>query len=171
MKLLAKIVCLVTLVASSAVAEDSEQVSGEARSASGGEHGRNHVAAILGYAQKSGSKDGPTGGKDAFVYGIEYQYRFHDRFSLGLFYEQSSGNFDAESFGIPASIFVTERFKVLLAIGSERKLFDERDEVFLRAGLSYDFEFDGIAVSPSAWIDFVNEKKIYFLGLTVGMGF
>ncbi len=170
MRRLTTLSCLVALGASSAFAEDAEHVSEEAQPTHGISHGRHHIAAILGYGQKSGSTDGPTGGKDAAIYGIEYQYRVHDRLSLGVFYEQSSGDFDAESFGIPASIFVTDQFKFLLAIGSERKLFEEDDEFFYRVGLGYDIEFERITLSPSAWVDFVNSKEIYFLGFTVGTG-
>ncbi len=168
---LVALACIALLCPAIAAAEGNEHPSDEVLLTSDAEHGRNHIAAILGYAAKSGSTDGPTGGKHAVIYGIEYQYRIHDRFSLGLFYEQSSGDFDAESFGIPASIFVTEEFKILLAVGSERKLFEEDDEIFYRLGLGYDIELERVTVSPSGWVDFVNGKEIYFLGLTVGFGF
>lgn len=162
---------LFLLASACASAEQSEQISGEVRSTPGDVHHRNHVAAIIGYGHKSGATDGPTGGKRALIYGIEYQYRVHDRFSLGVFYEQSSGYFDAESFGIPAWVSVTDRLKLLLAIGSERKLFEEDDEVLYRVGLGYDIEFESVTVSPAGWVDFVNGKEIYFLGFTIGTGF
>jgi hypothetical protein len=171
MKRLAALLFLAAINTSIAYADDSDHMANENEAHAGAEHGKNHIAAIIGYGQKSGATDGPTGGKQALIYGIEYQYRVHDRLSLGVFYEQSSGDFDAESFGIPAWVSLTDQLKLLLAVGSERKLFEEDDEVLYRVGLGYDIEFENVTVAPAGWVDFVNGKEIYFLGFTIGTGF
>ena len=171
MKRQAALLYLAAITAGTAYADDSEHLASQDQAHTGAEQGRNHIAAIIGYGEKSGATDGPTGGKRALIYGIEYQYRVHDRLSLGAFYEQSSGDFDAESFGIPAWVSLTDQLKLLLAIGSERKLFEEDDEILYRIGLGYDIEFENVTVAPAGWVDFVNDKEIYFLGFTIGTGF
>lgn len=128
------------------------------------EHGfhRHHLALILGGSQK--------GGKEGATYGLEYEYRLSRRFGLGVFWEQTEGDIEAETLGIPLSIHATRNFKVLVAAGVERQLFKD-DETVLRLGLDYSFHAGRFTVAPSAAVDFVNDNEILFLGLALGRGF
>ncbi len=92
------------------------------------------------------------------------------RLGLGLFYELSDGDFDAETVGVPLSIYLTGSLKLLLGAGVEKELF--KDEEFVgRIGLQYDFHIGRSTLAPAAWVDRVNEKEIFFLGLAAGLGF
>jgi hypothetical protein len=123
---------------------------------------RHHVSAVLGASQK--------GSKEAWAYGLQYGYRLNRRLSLGAFWERTNGDFDAETLGIPLSIYATQNLKVVLGVGVEKQLFEE-DETVLRLGLNYDFHLGNFTITPASAVDFVNNNEIWFLGLELGLGF
>ena len=124
---------------------------------------RHHVAAILGLTKK--------GGKTAETYGLEYSYRLNEPLAAGAWYEESSGDFDLESLGVFVNIFVTGNLPLMVGVGAERELFGET-KYLGRIGAQYQFHPGSVTIAPAAWIDFVeNGNELYFLGLTVGIGF
>ena len=126
-------------------------------------HHRSHLAAILGLTKKSS--------KTAETYGIEYTYRLSERWALGGWYEESSGDFDLESLGAIGNIFVGPNFALLIGAGAERELFGET-KYLARLGAQYQFHPGGITISPVGWVDFVeNGNQLYFVGVTLGFGF
>jgi hypothetical protein len=122
-----------------------------------------HVRAIFGGSIKSD-------GKVAGTYGAEYLYQLHPMLGLGLFYEWSSGEYDAGGGGVPFSITLSEDLKLRLAAAVERELFQE-DQFLFRIGVGYDLHAGQLTLAPSAWIDLVNGKQILFAGLTAGVRF
>lgn len=136
--------------------------SGEAATDGGHAH-RHHVGGLFGGSVKSD-------GKVAGTYGLEYVYSLHPRFGLGVFYEWSSGDYDAEGGGLQTSIALPHDFKLLLALGVERELFED-NELLLRIGANYNLHAGRFTIAPITFVDFVHGKQILFVGLTAGIGF
>lgn len=126
-------------------------------------HHRHHLALILGASFKSS--------KDAFTYGIDYTYRVNYRWEIGGWYEQSSGDFELESFGVVANPRLGKNTPLILGLGVERELFG-KDKALFRLGISYQFHPGSMTIAPSAWVDLIeDESEIWFVGVTVGTGF
>ena len=122
-----------------------------------------HLSLIVGATEKSG--------KWAETLGVEYTYRLNQRWALGGWYEQSSGDFELESLGVLANLYATDHLALMLGAGSERDLFSE-PKFLGRLGANYQFHIGPATVAPTAWVDLVeNGKELYFLGITVGTGF
>ena len=122
-----------------------------------------HLSLIIGATEKSG--------KTAETFGVEYTYRLNKRWAVGAWYEQSSGDFELESLGLLANLYATDQLALLLGAGTERDLFDE-PKYLGRIGASYQFHISFATVAPVGWIDLVEDgNELYFLGLTLGVGF
>ena len=122
-----------------------------------------HLALILGTTNKSG--------KWAETYGLEYTYRLSELWALGGWYEESTGDFELESWGVIGNLFVGPSLPILIGVGAEQELFGET-KYLGRLGVQYQFHPGNISVAPTGWVDFVeNGNELYFIGVTVGFGF
>lgn len=102
---------------------------------------------------------------------MEYAYRVSQRWAIGGWYEDSTGDFELDSLGVIGNFHVTENFPLLLGIGSERELFGD-DKWLLRAGATYRFHAGPVTIAPALWVDFVeNGTELLFYGATIGVGF
>ena len=155
MKTLTGTACLLLLITVPAVAAGAEPDAAPVYP--------HRVGAVFGGSIKSD-------GKVAVTYGLEYALRLNDLLGVGLFYQQSEGDYGAETVGIPVSVYLADDLKVLLGAGLERDLFSD-DELLLRAGVGQDLRWGRFALTPSAWIDFVNGKQILTAGLVAGIAF
>jgi hypothetical protein len=123
-----------------------------------------HVSIPLGWLQKGG-------GKDAFAYGIEYEYRFTEKFGIGAFFESAEGDFDLFTYGIPFFYHPIDPVKLFLAGAYETKAF-EHEYFLIRLGAGYDIHHGNFSFGPLGWYDFVETGKyLGFIGLGVGYGF
>jgi hypothetical protein len=153
------IALVMSLVMSLALAAPAAAQDSDSHASSG----RNHISIILGGTEK--------GDKTATTYGIEYTYRLNDRWALGGWYEESTGTFELNSLGMVGSFYVTRNFPLILGLGTERELFGE-NKYLLRAGLQYQFHAGPISISPTAWMDFVEDgHELFFYGATFGFSF
>jgi hypothetical protein len=140
--------------------------SGPPAGAASGDHSYHphHVSVPLGWLQKEG-------GQDAFAYGLEYEYRFTEKFGIGAFVESAEGEFDLFTYGIPVFYHPIDPVKVFFAAAYETKAF-EHEYFLIRVGAGYDFNHGNFSVGPLAWYDFVETGKyLAFLGLGIGYGF
>ena len=123
-----------------------------------------HLSIPLGWLTKEG-------GKEAFAYGLEYEYRFSKSFGLGAFIESAEGDFDLLTYGIPIAYHPIDAAKLFLAFGYETEAF-EHEHFLIRVGAGYDFHHGNFSIGPQAWYDFVETGKyLGFLGIGVGYGF
>ena len=124
-----------------------------------------HLAAILGVTQKGSSKTAGT-------YGIEYTYRINQRFALGAWYEESSGDFDIESWGVISNVYLTDHLPLLIGAGAEQKLYDDKTKYLVRLGAQYQFHLGSVSIAPTTWVDLIeNGDELWFVGVTLGIGF
>lgn len=124
---------------------------------------KHHASVIAGVTEKSG--------ESAWTYGFEYAFRLNNRWALGGWYEESTGDFELGSLGVQGNFFLTENFPLLIGIGAERELFGET-KYLARLGAQYQFHTGPISIAPAGWIDLVeNGNELYFIGVLVGIGF
>ncbi len=107
--------------------------------------------------------------EEAFVLGLEYTYRFHQRWSVGALLEGlGDDTIRSNVVAVPLS-FWTGRFRVYWGPGYE--FTDKKDEFLMRFGLGYEFELgDGWVLAPEAYIDLIGSdtKTTYAGGLAIG---
>lgn len=134
----------------------------------------NHFALFGGFT--SGGQDSGDGReRAAFTVGVDYERRLSSRWGLGVMGDWAFG--DRREFIVVAPLFYHTRsdLRFHLAPGVERIRSDgpqdAKSEFLLRAGLAYDFHFDGVSLSPSLSVDFVHGEQLYVLGASVGWSY
>jgi len=153
------------LTAMPSLAEDStEEGHGEKEATHKESHAdRNHFMGIVGWSHQDTDKD-------AVTFGMEYTRLFTRHIGAAAYIEVTEGQFTADTVGLTFMGFPTKHLSLFAGPGLERSLFEEK-EYLTRVGAGYTFEPKGVIVTPLAWVDFVEGRKIYFLGVGVGKGF
>ena len=134
-----------------------------ALAAEGGHH-PHHIAVVGGIAYHDSEESG--------YLGVEYSYRFSDRWSLGGFYEEVSGDFDLQVLGLVANRHFTSGWKIGAGPGIERKIKKNKDLLLLRLTGGYDWHLGNWSVGPTATYDVIEAgESTGYLGIAVGIGF
>jgi hypothetical protein len=101
--------------------------------------------------------------------GIVYQYRFHERWGVGVAVERLSGDHFRETVvAFPVSMHVSDRLRLLTGPGIE--FGEEENDWLWRLGASYEFELGGHwALGPEVAVDFISGGgTTWFAGLGLG---
>jgi hypothetical protein len=136
-----------------------------------------HVAGIF-----LGGTD-PEEGNTEFTFGAEYEFRFAQRFGVGLVYERTNDGHDSAhddghghvveveedvSVGIFAlHLHPIHALRLTAGVGMEYGSHIE-DEELVRVGAAYDFELgQGFALAPTVNVDLVDGDKAVVFGITL----
>lgn len=135
-------------------------------------HDKNHLALFIGAS--SNLKHPHT----AFTMGLDYEYRFAEKFGTGLFAEYVFEDHAEILLGIPLVWHPVHNFKILAAPlfaftmlevipdGTELHF-----ELGLRAGAGYDFHIKNKSIGPMVNLDFIDGNTVLVYGLNFGYGF
>jgi len=127
-------------------------------------HHRHHVAVSGGLAKN----DSKTSG---FV-GVDYFYRFGERWAAGIFYEEVSGDFDIRAWGFTVGRHFNSGWKVGAGAGAEYKFDKDQTLGLVHISAAYDWHRGNWTIGPTASFDFIEGgHQTYYLGLAVGYGF
>ena len=134
-----------------------------ALAAEGGHH-PHHIAVVSGIASHDSEESG--------YLGLEYSYRLSDRWSLGGFYEEVSGDFDLQVLGLVANRHFSSGWKIGAGPGIERKLKKNKDLLLLRLTGGYDWHFGNWSIGPVITYDLIESgESTGYIGVAVGFGF
>ncbi len=125
-----------------------------------------HLALVIGAVTES--KEGHQD-EHGLAVGIEYEFRFHERWGVGVAVERLSGDhLDATVVVLPASMHPSGGLRLMAGPGVE---FAEEDDHWLwRLGAGYEFETGGPwTVAPEVVVDFISGGgTTWVAGLAVG---
>ena len=93
--------------------------------------------------------------------GLTYEHKF-GRFGTGVIAEFTKAKSRESILALPFFWHPAEPWRTVVAVGAE---FDDGDTSFLtRVGASYEFAFDGWALSPEVNLDFVDDSTVLVFG-------
>ncbi len=146
---------------------------GGAQAMGGDDHGDlhpHHLALFLGAGLETGREGGE---KDkGFAAGLEYEYRFHERWGVGGVFETLGGDTIREiSLIVPVSLRPVGGLRLVAGPGYETT--EKKDKFLLRLGAGYEFHLGGNwTLAPELNADFVDGGAIIWLGgVAIGYGF
>ena len=132
-----------------------------------------HIALIVGHAEEEQS-DGER--ESGSVLGLEYVYKFHERWALG-------GVFEIETFGdnhkrhgilaVPVSFYASKHWRLFAAAGVEFSEPWKADKAMGRLGTGYEFPLgkSGWTLAPEVQVDFVEGgTRVDVFALALGYG-
>jgi hypothetical protein len=129
-----------------------------------GENSHTHHTAIAGGVAWHDSKT------SSYV-GIDYIYRFKNNWGLGVFYEEVSGDFDVQAWGVSAGRFFDNGFKIGGGIGAEHKIKKNKTLGLVHLTTGYDWHRGNWTYGPIATLDFIEGgEQTYYLGFSLGYG-
>lgn len=136
----------------------------EVFAAEGGGH-PHHIAVGAGFATYDS--------KNSTFIGADYVYRFSGGpWAAGLFYEEVSGDFNLQAWGVSGGYFFSNGFKLGAGIGAEYKIDKDKTLALVHITGGYDWHFGNWTLGPTATIDFIeNGSRTYYLGVALGYGF
>jgi len=125
---------------------------------------KHHIAGLAGATLKS-SKTQP------FI-GLEYEYRFSERFGIGAYYEEVLDNIDLQAFGLLLTYHPDNHWKIFGGPAVERKIDDTKNKLLVKFAVGYDFHVGHWSHGPVIAVDFVEDyHQVGYLGWTLGYGF
>ena len=128
-----------------------------------GHHHRNHAAVAGGMSWH--------GSKNSGYIGLDYVRRLNDRWGVGAFYEEVSGDFNLQVWGVAGKRFFDNGLKLGLGAGVERKLEKDHILALVRVDAGYDWHFGNWSIGPTGVIDFIEDgNTTYYLGAALGIG-
>jgi hypothetical protein len=123
-----------------------------------------HHAAVAGGVAWHDSKS------SAFI-GVDYLYRFRNNWGLGVFYEEVSGDFDVQAWGLNAVRFFDSGFKIGGGLGGEHKIKKDKTLGLARLTTGYDWHRGNWSYGPIATADFIEGgEHTYYMGFALGYG-
>lgn len=141
---------------------EAEEHHGESGSGHGHGYHTHTLGGFIGRAQE--------GRENAPAIGIEYEYRFNERFGIGAVGEYTGDKADFWVLAIPFG-FHFGHLKTYIAPGIEKS--DEHTEELIRVGAEYAFPIsdDGWEIAPQINVDFVDGEEIWVFGVLIAKGF
>lgn len=128
------------------------------------EHHSHHITAAGGVTWH--------GNQNSAFLGLDYVYRFENNFSLGVFYEEVSGDFDLRAYGLTFGKYFANGWMVGVGPGVEKKLKNNNTLLLFHVSTGYDWQRGNWTFGPIASIDFIEDASTsYYLGVSVGYGF
>lgn len=131
-------------------------------------HHRHHVGLFFGGASRfQADHETETGA----AIGVEYEYRFAKRWSVGGLFEVVTLNDKHRDAGVvaPIGFYPTERLKLTAGPGFE--IEDGHVEFLGRFSISYGIPIWKLTVSPEISVDVLDRKQVLLYGFTIGSGF
>jgi hypothetical protein len=135
-------------------------------------HDKNHLALFLGAS--SNLEHSHT----AFTLGLDYEYRFAEKFGTGLLAEYIFEDQAEVLLGVPIVWHPVQNLKImaapLVAFSILKVIPDGTQlhlELGLRLGTAYDFHFKNNSIGPAINLDFIDGNTVLVYGLNFGVGF
>lgn len=111
--------------------------------------------------------------ESGYALGLEYEFRFNERWGLGVDLERLFGDETdrSEVVAVPLSFHPNEHWRLFFGPGYE--FHDKKDKFLIRAGVAYEWELkSGWSLSPEIIADFLDGgAKTYVAGIAIGHGF
>ena len=137
------------------------------RAADAGHHDHHHHVAVAGGGAFKGEKP-----KSAWFLGLEYEYRFNPKFGIGVYYEETLGDFDLQAFGGLLIWHPTSGLKLATGAAVERKFGERKNKALIRLQVAYDFHSGNVSYGPMfAWDLIEDQTNVIYLGFGVGFEF
>lgn len=133
-----------------------------AEAAEGHDYHPHHAALFLGGTSSSGGKHGAT-------IGVEYEYRFHQKFGVTGILDYAGGEIDTTIVAAGLLYHAVADLRLLVAPGAD--FHDGKEEFVVRVGAVYDFHVGDWSISPTLHIDLLEAKENVVYGLGFGRGF
>ena len=138
-----------------------------ARAAEEGHHEHHHHVSVVGGAAFKTEKP-----KSSFFLGAEYEYKFNPKFGIGVYYEETLGDFDLQAFGGLLIWHPTSGLKLATGAAVERKFGERKNKALIRLQVAYDFHSGNVSYGPMfAWDLIEDQTNVIYLGFGVGFGF
>ena len=110
--------------------------------------------------------------KNSAYIGIDYIYKFPSGFALGAFYENVSGDFNINAYGMTFGKFFDNGFKFGIGPGVEKKIEKDKTLFLFHVSGGYDWHSGRWSYGPVATIDFIEDSSnTFYVGFAVGYGF
>ena len=139
--------------------------------ASDDEHGadKNHIVGVfLGATNDAHSVTDET-------VGVEYEYKFTERFGIGAVYEYSPDAHDDDGVSVylaSAYLHPYAGWRLGLGLGEEKVHGSHgHEEGLFRASVAYDFHVGGFGIAPTFNLDIVDVETIEVYGVTFSKAF
>jgi hypothetical protein len=140
-------------------------------------HHRHHVAFLAGGSHNT-KKDGDT-------FGVDYEYRFVNRFGLLTTYEHVGGDFREDLMAFTASWHPWKGLRLVAGPGFDREpresealhehapvIGGKRTRGLFRLGGGYDIQLPhGFTIGPDLAVDILKGEKVFVYGVNIGFGF
>lgn len=110
-----------------------------------------------------------TADEEAVSIGVDYEYRTSEFLGLGAVYEEAFGELDSTTLIAVADLHFGEHFA--LQIGPGVEFIDSEEEVLVRTGCLYEFEFGRWTLSPQLHYDFTSGEDSIVAGVAFGVAF
>ena len=129
-------------------------------SAGHGHYPHHTLGVFLGSSTEDRREEPRRGG----TFGVEYEYRFSEKYGVGAVVEHVAGDLDVSVLAMP---FAYHRgpWKMYAAPGVEFGHGEE--EPLLRLGVEYGFHSRGFEISPQVDLDFVNGERVFVIGVVI----
>lgn len=106
--------------------------------------------------------------RDGFTTGLEYEYRFSERYGIGLTLEHVAGDFHTDVLVVPVA-WHNGPWKLYAGPGVEDG--EEGTETLFRLGAEYGFHVGKFEISPQIDMDFVGGDRLLVFGVVFAIGF
>lgn len=106
--------------------------------------------------------------RDGFTVGLEYEYRFSERYGVGLTLEHVAGDFHTDVLVAPVA-WHEGPWKFYAGPGVEDG--EEGTEALFRMGVEYGFHIGKFEISPQVDMDFVGGDRLLVFGVVFAIGF
>lgn len=118
---------------------------------------------------RSGGSGAAEARKDAFTFGVDYEFRLNRFLGVGAFYDHAYGDLRTNVVAPGVFIHPFSHFTVVAAPGLERH--EGHNEFVFRLASSYDFPINRLALAPTFAVDFLEGRRVYVYGVTIHVGF
>jgi Outer membrane protein beta-barrel domain len=145
-----------------------------------------HLALFLGY----GVEEKKSHDEDTFAVGLEYEYRYSERWGVGAVYETlGEDSIRNHAFVVPLSLHVGQAWRIFLGPGYEwhdesnaqeshekagkEGKHKQKDKFLMRLGAGYEFSIGGHwSVAPEVSVDALeNGDNTWLAGVAIGFHF
>ena len=110
--------------------------------------------------------------KNSAYLGADYVYSFQSGYTAGAFYEEVSGDFDLQAWGVLFGKNFSNGLKFSAGPGAEYKLKKKKTLRLVRTMAGYDWHFGNWSVGPVVSYDFIeDESNTVYMGVAVRFGF
>ena len=126
-------------------------------------HGHHHVAVGTGAVWLKS--------KSSVYLGVDYIYSWNERWGAGAYYEEVSGDFDLQVWGLLFNRKFGDGWKFNFGPGIERKIKKDKTLLLFRTQLGYDWHKGHWSFGPVVTVDLIEDgNTTYYAGVAVGYG-